>query len=365
VIKDRIQKEKALKYVVSRCWFPQLEADVSTYLTTGKKVLNITDIDVLASIPDDFLGYRNMLIDCKGTAQESPINRALWQKGLMARIDANYGICILKRKNIETDHRYTASQLGITLISENEFDNFAHATSPRYNSINTALSNIDIWGQFFSIPAKFPRLAPAISFSKSHYWMSDNETEACRRTLFQLSGLKPELDPAKQEHVAIVGDFASLFMHSLAVIVSKMFPAYLQPEKKEVLSDALLFLLYGGRDSYQARNRLKQMMLATKGIEKVDSELSLPEWDRFVQLVRQLLDAPLEVNRTPLIIREIAWSYIAGITNRDFVKEVASLFPQAARFAVLGIDYVCRATKIPPEFQEILVNELMKIQMPK
>lgn len=365
MIKDRIQKEKVIRYAVSKYWFPQLEADVSAHLTIGERVLSITDVDVLTSIPDDFLGYRTLIVDCKGSAQESPINRALWQKGLMSRIGANYGICILHRKNIETDHRYTASQLGITLISEDEFDSFAQATSPRYNVTNSALCNIDVWDQFFSIPSKFPKLTLASTFSKSRYWMLPNEAEACRKTLLLLLELKPELDPAKQEHVATVCDLVALFTHSLAVIVSKIFSGYLQPQKREELSNALLFLLYGGRDSYQIRNRLRQMMLASKGIEKVDSELSLPEWDEFVQLVRQLLDAPFEVNRTPLIIREIAWAYMAGIADSDFSKELASLFPQAARFAVLGVDYICKATRLPPEFQKILNDRLLAIQMPK
>lgn len=365
MIRDRVQKEKVLRYVISKDWFPQLEVDVSSHLTTGNKVLNITDIDVMASIPDDFCGYRTLIFDCKTGRRPSPISRALWQKGLMSRVGADRGICILGKTEIEADHRYTAAQLGINLISETEFEDFASATSSRYKEGIGALANINLWDQFFSIGSAFTKLIPAITFSKSQYWMAENESEACRKTLMLLLELRPELDPAKREHVALVGDLTALFMHSLAIIVSKIFSQYLQPRQRDDLSNALLYLLYGGRDSYQMRNILRQKMLAARGVEKVDTVLSLPEWDVFVQTVRQTLDSPVELNRTPLIIREISWSLLSGTGDREFAKKLSSRFPQGARFAVLGLDYVCKATQLPPEFKAILTTELMAVQQPK
>jgi hypothetical protein len=365
MLQDRPQKKKALRYTVSKNWFPQLELNVSTYLTIGRESLNITDVDVFASIPDDFIGYRNFLIDCKTGPNESPIGRALWQIGLMERLRADRGMCILRKERIETDHRYTAAQLRITLLSENEFDEYARATSPRYDKPLGILADIDAWELFFSIPSRFKRLAPAINFSKSGYWMANDEAEACRKTLLLVRELRPELDPEKREHVAIVGDIAALFMHSLAIIVSKIFSGYLQPKRREDLSEALLLLLYGGRDSYEQRNRLKKMFAEHRGIETGGKDLSLPEWDRFVQLVRQALDAPFEVNKAPLILREIAWEYLTKSTEREFGQYLATLSPQGARFSVLGLDYICKASKLPPEFSQILGDELLSIQASK
>ena len=120
MIRDRDQKQLVLRYVLSRQWFPQVELDVSSYLTIGKRTLNITDIDVLACIPDDFCAYRKLLVDCKTKKGESPINRAMWLKGVIERFDGDIGISVL-RATIVPDHRYTAAQLGITLLAENEF----------------------------------------------------------------------------------------------------------------------------------------------------------------------------------------------------------------------------------------------------
>jgi len=72
LVKDRAQKASALRYIVAKRWFPQLEIDVLPKISTTKNKL-ITDIDVLGSVPDEFLGYRAFLFDCK-SGRESPIN---------------------------------------------------------------------------------------------------------------------------------------------------------------------------------------------------------------------------------------------------------------------------------------------------
>ena len=363
---DRPQKKKALQYVLSKHWFPQLELDVTTHLTIGNTSLKITDVDVFASIPDDFIGYRNILIDCKTYKDESPISRALWQKGLLERLGADRGICILKKGTIERDHRYTAAHLGIILLTEHEFEQFARATSQNYDRFTGQLSDTDIWESFFSISSKFKNLAPAIRFSQSIYWMIANEAEACRRTLTTLLSIRSELDPTKKEHVAVVADLASLFMHALSIIVSKIFLWYLQPTKKEDLSNALLLFLYGGRESYNYRNSIKKMFEAAgRELTKNSSDLSLPEWDQFTEFVRQTLDAPYEVNKAPILIREIGWCILANSLQREFAKKLATNYPQGARLAIMGIEYFTKAAKLPPEFSQILTSELLSVQIPK
>jgi hypothetical protein len=58
------------------------------------------------------------------------------------------------------------------------------------------------------------------------------------------------VDPAKREHICLVLDLSALFMHSLSRLVAKLFASYLQPNNRDDLSEALLHLLYGGRDNY-------------------------------------------------------------------------------------------------------------------
>lgn len=433
MIQDRELKASALRFAVAKRWFPQVELDVSTYITVGKKPTNITDIDVFASVPDDFVGFRSVVIDCKTKKGESPISRAMWQRGIMARVGADRGICVLRTNRIETDHRYTAAQLGITLLAEKEFPAFMSATTHPAATALGAIAEIDRWDAYFEVGRRFIHLAPAIAFSRSGFWMSDNEAEACTRTIFLVTALRGELDPERPEHLAVVSDLTALFLHSLARIVVRVFAAYLQPEERGELSRALLFLLYGGRNAYDHLNRIRRMIVGsreagTAGHEVEDSppidsshssesqsqleivgalatadpaqgtrteaassvrsntqsgsrrrgrvpssgsadqrDLSLPEWDRFVELTRQMLDAPLEVNRAPLIMRELAWAALGSGTGgsdgvTQFARTLAAASPQGARFAVLGLDYLCRAARLPREFSERITSRLLAAQ---
>jgi hypothetical protein len=362
MLKDREQKARALKYVVSKRWFPQIELDVSTHITVQSKPINITDVDVFGAIPAELGRYRYVLIDCKTGKNESPIGRALWLRGLMERMRAERAICILRTNNIQTDHRYSAAQLGITLLSEQDFDAFGRATSSQFTQSTGAVGDIAVWDLFFSIPERYRSLGPAIDFSRSAFWMSESDVEACTRTLYLSSNLRAELDPAKAEHLAVVADLSALLLHALARIVNTIFAGYLQPTDREQLSNALLLLLYGGRSSYMVRSRIKKMVTPASDAA---GELSLPEWSRFVQLVRQALDAPYELLRAPLILREVGWSCLSPGESGSFLRTLCSESPQAARLAVLGIDYLCRASKFPPEFMSDLTQKLMDAQTPQ
>ncbi len=190
--------------------------------------------------------------------------------------------------------------------------------------------------------------------------MSNSDaSESCVRTLFLLNQIRGELDPAKPEHLAVVMDVLALFMHGMARIVIKIFGEYLQPGQRDALSLALLHLLYGGRGTYNHLNRIRRMLTASdaerpSGVrpterppaaddnredsptqpdffasEEAESasgkisrkaaprrrELSLPEWDRFVELTRQMLDAPIEVAHGPLFARELAWACLDAGTG--------------------------------------------------
>jgi hypothetical protein len=358
VNKDRAQKSEALRYVVSKLWFPQLELDVTGFVNTSPKPLHITDVDVYASIPDDLRCLHGLLIDCKTLKQGSPINRALWQHGLMARMNATIGICIMKKEEIDADHRYLASRLGITLLSEREFPKYAEATSPAFKSLTSNLGKIELWDRFFGISNQFAKLQPALDFSKSGFWMTESYAEACRKVLILARKLSVELDPGQPTHFAIVLDLAALFMHAFAILVNEVFSGYLLPEKREDLSNALLILIYGGRESYEYRNGLKRKIAKQDHHEDV-ADLTLPDWDRFIQLVRQALEAPLEVQRVPLLLRELGWGYLAADAQPvQLPKIISTLYRFAPKFALLGAQYLCRASGFAKEFEIKITRDL-------
>ena len=323
MLKDRDQKQKALRYAAAKRWFPQLEVDVRPTQQLGKKVTPVTDLDVLACIPDDFRGFRLVVFDCKTKAKESAVNRSLWLRGVLDRVRAEVGICIMRKNAIEPDHKLMATSLDIILLAENEFDLYANATSEHYCNTDAHIADIESWERLYSIGARYPKLNPAMEFGRSTYWMLEDAFSSCRRTLAHLREVRAELDPAKTDHVGVVCDFAALFARSIAVLCSYLFKAYLHPGRQQDLEEAVKLLMYGGRESYEHRNQLYRLLREHKIPDAERDDLGLPEWPRLIKLVRQLLDAPVDVSRSPLIVRELSLSYMGVALLRRRPQGVA------------------------------------------
>jgi hypothetical protein len=183
MMKDRDQKQMALKLSVANRWFPQLEIDVQPGRALANKAPLVTDLDVFSSIPDPFKGFRSVVFDCKTGAKESPVNRALWLAGILGRVKADQGFCILKKDAIMLDHRLMANGLNVVLLAEDEFDLYARSTSPGYVKGLGNTANISIWEELFSIPERFKILEPAFRFLRSTFWMTEDAAEACRKLL--------------------------------------------------------------------------------------------------------------------------------------------------------------------------------------
>ncbi len=360
MIKDRDQKHKALRLSVANRWFPQLEVDVQPGRALKEKAPLVTDLDVFSSIPDQFKGFRSVVFDCKTKGKESPVNRALWLAGVLQRLKADQGFCVLKKDQIQLDHCLMATRLNIVLLTEEEFDVYAKLTCPGYTGLLGNVAEIDLWEQIFAIPSRFPKLEVGLQFVRSSFWMIDDSAEACRKTLACLRGLHQELDPSQPEHLTIFFELCAIFARSLAVVVCQIFKSYLLPANETDLADALLVMLYGGREAYEHRNELFKL-LKSKGTEQMPIDLSLPEWDRFLQLVRQCLDAPFELQRAPLILREAGFSALRGDTKREFAKTLCAESPQGARFSLLIPTYLGKAAKLPPEFAKIADEILLPL----
>lgn len=361
MIKDRAQKALALRYAVGKRWFPQLELEVFPRTATGDSQKAITDIDLLASIPDEFDGYREVVIDCKSGKRESPIARALWVRGLMDHVSATRGLCILDKERIENDHRYSAACLSVTLVASDEFSKYAAATGSRMDANDSNVGSIELWERFLEIKTRRFVLAGTIEFSTAEYWSCDTPAEGCRKVIGEAMRIKPELDPAKQDHMAVVFDLCSLFAHSLAKIVARLFASYLQPANRDDLSKALLNLLYGGHENYEHLNSLKNMILPNASNAK---PLTLPDWERLLQLVRQALDSPTELPYAALILREVGWGFLRTDANQKFAAVLCAEKRQAAKLALLATNYLTKATKLPDEFVTASEQLLLELQQP-
>ncbi len=366
MINDRALKATALRYVVAKGYFPQLEVVVAPSVATGagnrKKAPALTDIDVLGLIPDDFVAFRKILIDCKTLKAQSPISRAFWLRGLMDEMQAQRGLCVLRGERIEPDHRISAAKLEVILLTEEEFDVYIKATStiPPVGAPVPCSSDLSLWEKFFAIPDVFPNLERLIAFSTVGFWQLSSAADALRANITLLKGARGELDPARSEHMCVVLDACALMAISLSEIVHLIFASYLLPKTHAELSSALLMFLYGGKGNYETLNSLRKLLRPAS--ESTGEGLAIPEWERFVQLVRETLESPYALGSVPLLLRECAWARL-GSSPSSFAPDVVRQNSHGAKFALLICEYVCEAAKLPPEFRKELSAMLLELQL--
>ncbi len=347
-----------LKYFVTNKWFPHMEAEIySTDGISGAKA-PITDIDVLALVPSSHNKMKLVLGDCKTLQKQSPITRAFWMSGVMSWLKAEQGFIVLSKK-IEQDHKLAASKINVRLLSERDFDTYAASTNPNYKVVNSAILSLDCWDEYLNLGKKYPNLKATVDFVKNGFWNIEDYRAQLRHTLLKIREAKTELNPERKIHVTLFADLIALFSIALSTTVSEIFNQYLLPESKEKLSEDLKVVIWGGIENYNYYNSLYNFVKNSN-----DSDLTLPEWDVFIQLTRQCLEQPYAISNVPLIMREIAFEFInEGSSDWQFSKQLAQNNLQSAKFALLITEYVCKATKVPVEFKELLVNRILAIQI--
>jgi hypothetical protein len=340
-----------------------MEVDIFFKEGVSKSRKLITDIDVIGLCPSPFGTLSTVLGDCKTLKSQSPITRALWMKGLMELLGATQGIIVLQKDNIENDHKLAANELHVALLSDKDFDTYVKSTSKNFRDVQSALILGDNWDIYFGISAKFPALKDACEYSKSGFWNEKNSHVRLRHSIAAIRTVKSELNPANPLHIALLLDLISLFAISLNEIVSSVFKQYLVPLDKDQLSEDLRVLIWGGAENYSYWSKLRNIITQLGG--HAESELSLPEWNVFLQLIRNCLEEPFSTAFVPLILKEIAFEYLSDEilrTTFTYSKELATQNLHAAKFGILIVEYLCKATKIPPEFSEIIVKRLLEIQ---
>jgi hypothetical protein len=350
MLKDRAQKVLALRFAVSKRWLPQLEVEVESSRRMERTKYALTDIDVLTVAPSPIGGHMRVLFDCKSGARESAIARAFWLRGVMARTVANHGFVVLNtRAPISRDHRVSASELAISLVHEDEFQDLANGLGGTVSPLTSITCAVDAWEQFFGIGSKFPKLQEYLHFGRSAYWMVKDSGEQIRKVVAKLRAVSTELDPIKPEHLCVFGDALCLFLLALSELSGRLFLVLFRSKSQEEFSSTLLALLYGGYLNVEAAQKIRRL---TAGPPTQDAISIFPELERFEQLVRELLQAPQQALPAALLAREMGLAYLAGAEVTGLQMDIARESPYATKFLLLAAEYLQRAAHVPSEFGE-------------
>jgi hypothetical protein len=361
MLKDRAQKATALRFCISKRWLPQLEVEIEPSNRMEKSKYLLTDLDVLAIATSPVGEQTKFVFDCKSGARESAIGRAFWLHGVMAKIGSSHGFVVMNPKvKLSRDHRLSASELGVSLLHEGEFEDLALGLSGTTNITReySIASDIDVWEKFIEIDSKYPQLSDYLVFSTSYFWTIKDAGEQCRKSVAKLRSIRSELDPSKDEHLAIFGDSLCLFLLAVSNLANRLFLILMRPTSKDEFSSLLLAFLYGGYESLQAALKIRK--LAT-GAGAEDTVSIFPDSDRFEQLVREVVQAPLQALPAALLAREMAFCCLENVESTALQIDISRESPYATKFLLLAAEYLQKATKLPPEFSTKYADGAFKL----
>lgn len=345
--KDAGYKAKALRHCIASGMVPYLEVRVNTISELGEQIELVTDLDVLGLLIRDDGRVSRTIFDCK-TSRMSPINRALWAAGVLRYVGCNDAFIILERKAVES-HKLTATTLDVRLFDESTFDIYAEANNPAYREIAAYSASLPAWSAYKAALSKWPALSEVAHHVNEAVPLAAASHSALRKLIAVLSHARGEFDPARNEHFAIYCFSVSAAMLLLAEVVGDFRNLFDPKEDKPHFESLLRYYIWGGRESYNLRKRIHQSRQSAETIE-----LDLPEWDRFIELVRSLLDAPTNIAQCVLPAHELGFRNLVPFdsSSDSFDHELITRSSRIRQFLFRVSDYIVRAAKLPRDFQE-------------
>lgn len=346
MIKDHDLKAMLYRHFRAQGWMAQIEVPIAAERGVSRSAPQVTDIDVLGIRPSADLKWQLVIGDCKTRRGESPVNRVLWVRGLQEAMRASSSIVLLKRDaraQIERDHKLFADRLGVLLIQEDEFT--AYDRSVVYPAGSMACGeSIDILEAIrTNIGSKFPRLREFVQWVICDAWATVDHAILLRQILGRFREVRGELDPRRDDHVALILEVASAFGIPFAGLVGSVFRGHLKPDQRALLEDAVRVIVWGGREHYDFYNAMRQQLITAKGRDPGD-QLALPNWGEFLELLRNYLEAPHLSFKTPQLLRHVGVGVFTG-TSADALSRINDRM-----LLHLGLKltlYVCRAAELP------------------
>ncbi|MFZ5451412.1 MAG: hypothetical protein ACOZF2_06030 [Thermodesulfobacteriota bacterium] len=350
-IKDHDQKEMLYKHFRAQGWMAQIEVPIITEKGIKKKPPQVTDIDVLGIRPSAELRWHLIIGDCKTWVHISPVNRVLWVRGLQQAMQASSSIVLVKRRErqqIERDHKLFADQLGVLLIQEEEFATYDQSVI--YPAGSAAYEeSIDVLEAIRTrIGGGFPPLRGLVQWLMCGAWAIIDHAILLRKLMGQIQKARGEIDPRRDDHLALIFEMASAFGIPFASLTGKVFRSHLKPDQRELLEDAVRLIIWGGREQYDFYNAVRQQLIAAKGGDPGE-QLAFPNWNEFLELLRNYLEAPHLAFKTPQLLRSVGMGVFTG-APADALSRIDDrmLLHLALKLAV----YVCRAAKLPQDAVE-------------
>lgn len=364
MIKDTLQKQKAIRYCVAAGLIPYPEAVVRYSADVAEVVSDISDIDVLGVKPAGEHRAKLVLFDCKTQAKISGINRAMWVAGLKEFVRADEAFVILNKAAPE-GHRLAANTIGVRLFSENLFDNFGASSSLNYVPGMSYLEVMDAWEGLLSIKARAKGLEPLLSYLLNDAALEPSHAEGFRTLLSRLKLVAGEFDVSKPTHRTLYGLAVSQALVFLSGITRDFHNVFDPAMERNDFAAVLRYFVWGGKEGYGLRERLHRALQASKKNEE-STTFELPGWDRFVELMRSFMDAPLFVGSAALPLKDLSFRELCSandVADRRIALEVLTN-NRARQFALATNKYISSLSRMLHECGNHLASQLTSLSAP-
>jgi len=286
--KDRHQKELALRYCLARGMTPCLEVAVPSASDLSDTVELLTDIDVLGLefIADG--GFRRTIFDCKTTSKLSAVNRAFWAAGLSKYMGCDDAVVVLKNRAVY-NHRISALRMGVDLHDEPSLDDLGRTFSLDFAKDNFYQSSVDRWNVVFDIYQKNSWANKLYDIGRNLAPVAHEPWRSFRRIIVEMRAARGNIDPAKNAHVVIFLDvLAAIFIlwSSLGRDIRRLYDPAMT---KDEFERALRYYIWGGKESYQLRQELRQKA------DGASQPQDFPAWDKLMAFASLVISAPQEL----------------------------------------------------------------------
>jgi hypothetical protein len=358
MIKDKEQKQLALKFCAAQGIVPFMEVIVRSQTGVEETPVDITDIDVFGVDLGPFGATQRIVFDCKSGAKLSAVNRALWAAGLKSFVEANRAYVIQKRE-VPYSHKIAANSLQVSVHSEESFKKYASSITTDFLKDVSYLDDLKIWDEFLTLSQTQPALKDLLWFSTTQAALERSAPRGIRVGLSALISVAPELDPKKPLHCFCLANAISSFMIFCSLSSTTLKELFQFSMAKEDFERVVRYFIWEGRENYLNRRQMKAAIDKAKGITNAQ-EFDLPEWARFLQLMRSFLDAPESLTKLPYLMKEIAFRWVSG-ARPDPDQSLRSLFNSNARsrqFIFACVTYVVAAAKLPKEFSTLIESQI-------
>lgn len=363
MIKDRAQKKLAAKFCAAQGIVPFAEVVVSAPTGLEESTVAITDIDVLGVDLGRAGAVQRLLFDCKTAARQSGINRALWAGGLKSLVHADR-VFVIQKKESPYTHKLAANTFNVHIHSEDSFARYANAIAPSFSQDITYLDDLKLWDKLFALGQKQPALSDPLSFVTTQAALENSGPKGVRLGLAGLMKMAGEFDPARPLHRLLFGAYVSSFLIFLSLSASALKEVFHFSMGKENFELTLRYFIWEGRENYNNRRQMKAAIEKAKG-ETGPIIFDLPEWSRFVELMRSFLDAPESISSLAFLSKEMAFRSASTAPRTDADNHLRQLFlanNRARQFIFATASYLVHAASLPKQFATALeddINSLM------